>query len=171
MPTLPLRTRRLTLVPNTVTDALAMVADMDVAQRAQVSARWLAALGTSDADVWTLGFTIVLSESGSNIGSCGFKGPPDGDAAVEVAYGIAPEHENFGYTTEACEALVTFALGSERVHLIRAHTLPEVSGSTRVLTKCGFERIGEIVDPEDGLVWRWERPRRAVDSAHADTTS
>jgi [ribosomal protein S5]-alanine N-acetyltransferase len=25
-----------------------------------------------------------------------------------------------------------------------------------VLTKCRFERVGEVVDPEDGLVWRWE---------------
>lgn len=21
----------------------------------------------------------------------------------------------------------------------------------------GFERVGEVIDPEDGLVWRWER--------------
>ena len=29
--------------------------------------------------------------------------------------------------------------------------------STRVLTKCGFSRIGEVIDPDDGLVWRWEK--------------
>jgi [ribosomal protein S5]-alanine N-acetyltransferase len=26
----------------------------------------------------------------------------------------------------------------------------------KVLTRCGFERTGQVVDPEDGLVWRWE---------------
>jgi hypothetical protein len=43
------------------------------------------------------------------------------------------------------------------VKLIRAHTLPQINASTRILTKCGFDRIGEMIDPEDGLVWRWER--------------
>jgi hypothetical protein len=27
----------------------------------------------------------------------------------------------------------------------------------RVLAKCGFKSLGEVVDPEDGLVGRWER--------------
>jgi hypothetical protein len=25
-----------------------------------------------------------------------------------------------------------------------------------VLTRCGFEHIDEVMDPEDGVVWRWE---------------
>jgi RimJ/RimL family protein N-acetyltransferase len=41
--------------------------------------------------------------------------------------------------------------------LIRAHTLPEMNASCRVLEKAGFKRLGEVIDPEDGLVWRWER--------------
>lgn len=24
----------------------------------------------------------------------------------------------------------------------------------------GFARVGEVIDPEDGLVWRWERRPR-----------
>jgi RimJ/RimL family protein N-acetyltransferase len=39
---------------------------------------------------------------------------------------------------------------------IRAHTMPEQNASTRVLEKCGFRWLGEVVDPEDGAVWRWE---------------
>jgi hypothetical protein len=26
----------------------------------------------------------------------------------------------------------------------------------RVLEKLGFTCVGEVVDPEDGLVWRWD---------------
>jgi hypothetical protein len=26
-----------------------------------------------------------------------------------------------------------------------------------VLAKCGFRHAGTVVDPEDGVVWRWER--------------
>jgi hypothetical protein len=27
------------------------------------------------------------------------------------------------------------------------------------LAKCGFEHVGEVVDPEDGLVWKFEKQR------------
>ncbi len=43
-----------------------------------------------------------------------------------------------------------------------AHTLPAPNASTRVLAKCGFERTGEVEDPEDGLVWRWERSKKSA---------
>jgi hypothetical protein len=26
-----------------------------------------------------------------------------------------------------------------------------------VLTKCGFQYVGEVIDPDDGLVWRFEK--------------
>jgi hypothetical protein len=29
-----------------------------------------------------------------------------------------------------------------------------------VLTKLGFTLLGEVEEPEDGTVWRWERPAR-----------
>jgi hypothetical protein len=38
-----------------------------------------------------------------------------------------------------------------------AHTLPDGIASQRALLKAGFQRTGEVVDPEDGLVWRFER--------------
>ena len=81
------------------------------------------------------------------------------EGVVEIAYGIDPDHQGRGYATEAAAALVEFALATDTVRLVRAHTLPESNASTRVLTKCGFEHIGEHIDPEDGLVWRWERGR------------
>jgi RimJ/RimL family protein N-acetyltransferase len=77
--------------------------------------------------------------------------------AVEIAYGIVPGYQGRGYATEAAAALVTFAFGSGCVRLVRAHTLPTPNASTRVLMKCGFERAGEVMDPDDGVVWRWER--------------
>jgi [ribosomal protein S5]-alanine N-acetyltransferase len=110
-----------------------------------------------EADPWAEGFAVVLRDSGSVIGSAGFKGPPDAEGVVEIAYAIAPGHQGRGYATEAAAALVAFALGDGRVRGVRAHTLPTPNASTRVLAKCGFERVGEVVDPEDGLVWRWER--------------
>jgi [ribosomal protein S5]-alanine N-acetyltransferase len=127
----------------------------------EVSPEWLSRLRASTVtDAWVHGFVVVHRESGSAIGSAGFKGPPDEQGIVEIAYGIVPSHEGRGYATEAAGALVAFALESGQVRLLRAHTLPTPNASTRVLAKCGFEYIGEVIDPEDGLVWRWERAVR-----------
>lgn len=126
----------------------------------EVSPDFLARLRTLEhADPWQLGFAIVHPESGCVMGSAGFKGAPDPAGVVEVAYGIAPGFEGRGFATEATNALVDFAFATESVHTVRAHTLPAPNASTRVLVKCRFQYTGEVVDPEDGPVWRWERPR------------
>jgi ribosomal-protein-alanine N-acetyltransferase len=122
-----------------------------------VSPDWLAALRTaSGADPWRYGFFVVEREQRLVIGSAGFKGPPDSSGMVEIAYGIVPSAEGRGYATEAAKALVSFALRTGDVRLVRAHTLPVANASTRVLTKCGLRHTDSVVDPEDGLVWRWE---------------
>ena len=108
------------------------------------------------ADPWRLGFAVIHPAARMVIGSCGFKGPPDSVGMVEIAYGIVPEFQRRGYATEAAKALVAYAIDCG-VGLIIAHTLPTSNASTRVLTKSGFEFRGEVTDPEDGLVWRWER--------------
>ena len=126
----------------------------------EVSPEWLASLRVSqEPDPWRHGFFLVHRETGAVIGSAGFKGPPDSTGTVEIAYGIAPSFEGQGYATEAAAALVAFAFGTGRVELVRAHTLPATNASTRVLTKCGFRHVADLVDPEDGPVWRWERRR------------
>ena len=123
-----------------------------------VSPQWIAALRlASGADPWKHGFWVTERGGAEIIGGAGFKGPPDGDGVVEIAYGIAPSHQGKGYATEAAGALVRFAGADPRVRIVRAHTLPEPNASTKVLTKCGFVHIGGVVDPEDGPVWRWER--------------
>src|SRR5262245_37451942 len=153
-----IRTARLELMAQTPADVLAKVEQMTPEQRAEISPEWLARVrAAADVDPWTLGFVVMHRASDAVIGSCGFKGPPDLDGVVEIAYGVAPEHEGQGYATEAADALVAFAFNSGQVRTVRAHTFAAANASTRVLTKCGFRLIGEVVDPEDGLVWRWER--------------
>ena len=158
MPATQLHTTNLILKLLTREETLAMVDAMSPEDRAEVSPDWLAAVrASSSADPWRLGYSIVHRADGSKVGSCAFKGPP-ADGVVEIAYGIEPEHRCKGYATEAAEALTEFAF-AQSVPTVRAHTLPELNASTRVLTKCGFEYLGEVIDPEDGLVWRWERRR------------
>jgi RimJ/RimL family protein N-acetyltransferase len=154
---LVLQTKDLDLVLQTTGEVLAQIEAMSAADRAEVSPDWLDRVRSSTAaDPWTHGFAVINRESAAMIGSCGFKGPPGPDGVIEIAYGIDPDHQGRGYATEAARALVAYALGSKRVHLVRAHTRQGPNASTRVLTKCGFAFVGEVVDPEDGLVWRWE---------------
>lgn len=153
-------TKSLKLVPVSLEDTHAMVAAMSPADKAQLSADWLAQLhAATSADPWVLGFSLLHRETGDAVGRAGFKGPPGADGMVEIAYGVDPEHQGKGYATEAAEALTAWAFSDARVRVVRAHTLPTPNASTRVLTKCGFRHLGEVVDPEDGLVWRWEKPR------------
>jgi len=124
----------------------------------EVSPEWLAQLEKSSGpDPWRYGFFVLERESGTAIGTAGFKGPPEETDMVEIAYGIVPAFEGRGYASEAAGALVEFARASGEVRLVRAHTLPERNASARVLEKCGFRLVGEVVDPEDGPVWRWEQ--------------
>jgi [ribosomal protein S5]-alanine N-acetyltransferase len=124
----------------------------------EVSPEYLARLQAATmTDPWTHGFALVLESSRLVIGMGGFKGPPDAEGVVEIAYGVAPDYQGKGYATEAAQALVDYAFVSGRVRVVRAHTRPTSNASMRVLAKCGFNKIGEVVDPEDGLVWRWEK--------------
>jgi ribosomal-protein-alanine N-acetyltransferase len=150
-------TDNLELLLQTSEEVLASIDAMSAADRSEVSPEWVARVKEStSADLWTHGFAVVQRESGAVVGHCAYKGPPGAEAVVEIAYGIEPAYQGRGYATEAARALVALAFGSGRVRVVRAHTRPEKNASGRVLTKCGFEWIGEVMDPEDGLVWRWE---------------
>jgi len=123
-----------------------------------VSPQWLEKLrNSSGIDPWSFGFAVVDPAIGQVIGTAGFKGPPDAAGMVEVAYAIAPTWQGKGCATQALGKLMAVAARDERVCVLRAHTLPENNASTRVLAKNGFTQVGEVVDPEDGRVWRWER--------------
>ncbi len=144
-----------------------MIEAMTPSEKAELSADWLQQVHAStSADPWTHGFNLVHRDNDMVVGQAGFKGPPATDGTVEVAYGVNPDCRGKGYATEAAEALTTYAFSSGRVRVVRAHTRPETNASTRVLAKCGFLHIGEVIDPEDGLVWRWEK-HNDVEAYHA----
>jgi ribosomal-protein-alanine N-acetyltransferase len=149
-------TEHLLLTLSNSADVLAWVEAMTPEDRATVSPQWLArAKATTSPDPWVHGFVITLREGNTTIGSCAYKGPPDPEGMVEIAYGIHPEHQGRGYATEAARALTQFAL-ERGARIVRAHTLPQENASTHVLRKCGFTFLGEVMDPEDGRIWRWE---------------
>jgi len=157
MSTTIIETRNLELVLQTSEDIRVLIGGMTPAERAELSADWLARVqSATSADPWVHGFVLVQRANNAVIGRCGFKGPPTSDGIVEIAYGVDPDYQGKGYATEAAGALIAYAFSTGNVRVVRAHTLPEANASTRVLTKCGFRQVGEVMDPDDGLVWRWE---------------
>jgi RimJ/RimL family protein N-acetyltransferase len=104
-----------------------------------------------------IGYLAVRAESHQVVGICGFKDAPTHAGDVEIAYFTFPLFEGQGCASAMAAELVNTARSSPLVRQVIAHTLPERNASCRVLEKNGFHNIGEVIDPEDGLVWRWER--------------
>ena len=107
------------------------------------------------------GFLALDGRTRAVIGVCSYKGPPDAGGVVEIAYFTFPEHEGRGYATAMADALRTRAAGAAAVRVVRAHTAPERNASVRVLEKLGFRPLGQVIDPEDGPIWRWEWTSRS----------
>lgn len=108
-----------------------------------------------DLIVWG-GKLIIYKPDNLLIGSCGYKGKPSPEGMVEIGYEIKVSHRGKGLATEAARALVDFAFNDPTVTLVIAHTLPQGSASTSVLSKLGFKCVGTDDDPDEGEVWRWE---------------
>ena len=106
---------------------------------------------------WT--YLPIYKEENKLIGSGGYKGKPSANGTVELGYEIAADYRNRGLATEMTKALIAHAFKNNKVKTILAHTLAEDNPSTKVLKKCGFEKVEEINDPDDGRIWKWEFKR------------
>lgn len=104
---------------------------------------------------WGPYWSIDLA-AGAIVGLAGFKDVPAGDS-VEIAYFTFPRFEGRGYATQTIGQLV--ALAWRDAGLVVAHTLPMANASNTALSRHGFVHVGEMIDPDDGLVWRWEKSR------------
>ena len=94
-----------------------------------------------DNRIWYAPWKMVLRSDHTCIGELGFKGISHG-CAVEIGYGILPEYEGNGFTTEAVQAMTQWALANPDVIFVEAETETDNKGSQRVLEKCGFMPAG-----------------------------
>ncbi len=113
--------------------------------------------GTGKIQWWS--YLPVLKKTKTLLGSCGYKGEPK-NGMVEIGYEVAEPYRGWGLATEMAKALIKKAFESDEVNCVRAHTLAEINESGSVLAKCGMKKVGELEDPEDGKIWRWEIKRR-----------
>lgn len=103
---------------------------------------------------WRWGSFFIICEN-RLAGNCGFKGRPDSQNTVEIGYEIHPDFQNRGLATEAACALVQLALAAG-VATVKAHTYEATNASAHVLRKAGFQLIGPVHDPDEGLLWAWQ---------------
>lgn len=102
----------------------------------------------------------LAEHEGEIVGTCGFTGPPI-DAEAEIAYFTFPGHEGKGVATAMARELIRLARPHQGQQVLIAHTLPQHGASTTILAKLGFECIGSVEHPEDGVVWKWRETRLA----------
>jgi ribosomal-protein-alanine N-acetyltransferase len=108
----------------------------------------------TESDWWT--YLPILKDTNMLIGTCGYKGKPDENGMVEIAYEIIEPLRNQGYAREIAKALINRAFQFEQVKIVRAHTFPQENASVKVLKSCNLKFIDTSFDAEDGVVWRWE---------------
>lgn len=111
-----------------------------------------------DLHPWQTYWLVVILESDDSIrrekkigaGLIGFKGYLNARGEVEVGYGIAPQFQGQGYTTEALRALCTWAFKDSACRAVTATTVVNPA-SNRILHKVG----AQIVNAHEGKMnWR-----------------
>jgi ribosomal-protein-alanine N-acetyltransferase len=105
------------------------------------------------------GLFFLLETPRVLVGMGGYKGGPSPDGVVEIGYAVAPEFRGRGLATLATRLMLRRAFAEPTIAAVDAHTLAQDNPSTRVLRRTGFQKIGEMVDPDEGPIWHW-RARR-----------
>jgi [ribosomal protein S5]-alanine N-acetyltransferase len=164
---LPIRTRRLELVPPRLDQVGALLALF----REQSVARWTLHVPhpytASDAREHilrsrtmrrrgrSLSLQIVRRADGELVGGVGLHNLDEDHSSAEVGYWVGRPYRHHGYAEEATRALVNVAFRRLGLHRVEAAVFPGNSSSVRLLRRCGFRYEGRVRDEvrKDG-VWR-----------------
>ena len=99
---------------------------------------------------WLSWYWILMGKAGKEsvlIGSGGFKDRPQPDGTVEVGYSVLPQHQGYGYASEAVGGLLCWVFAHGEIARVIAETLPENRPSIRVLGKLGFDFAEQGSEP------------------------
>ena len=92
------------------------------------------------------------------VGICAFKGPPNENGEVELAWFTFPPYEHRGYGTQMATELVRIAQGyPDQISRLIVHTEPARNAGAKICEKLGFTLQGEYDHPTDGTVWYWTK--------------
>jgi RimJ/RimL family protein N-acetyltransferase len=91
------------------------------------------------------------------IGSAGFHDFPNEDGMIEIGFGIVPEMQNQGFGKELLIGMWKMICKRTDVKVLRYTVAPDNAPSMHIINKLGFTKVGEQIDPEDGLELIYER--------------
>ncbi len=106
----------------------------------ELAQQWIERCAQEWASGTAANFILTESGSGQVVGSMALKDISRGEA--EVGYWIGVPYWGRGYASEACHALVQFAVGRLRLRRLHASHLARNPQSGRVLFKAGFRHLG-----------------------------
>jgi RimJ/RimL family protein N-acetyltransferase len=89
-------------------------------------------------------WTLVAKDKNVMVGDICFKGEPDQNGELEIAYCTYTQFQNKGYMSEAVKTLCLWALEQSGVSGIKASTDVNNAASTRLLEKVGFVPAYEL---------------------------
>ena len=113
------------------------------------------ALASEEVHAWYTYWLVVVADEAYGAGLAGFKGYPNGAGEAEIGYGIDPNYQNQGYTTEAVRAMIAWAfLNPDCRSVVAPDTAKSNPASNRVLEKVGMHVYGET---DDALSWRIDK--------------
>jgi [ribosomal protein S5]-alanine N-acetyltransferase len=99
---------------------------------------------------WYTYWLIIIRVLPFGAGLAGFKGFPDQNGEAEIGYGIDPNFQGKGYTTEAVKCLISWAFQEAACLAVVARNTKKWNlASLRVLTKAGMK----VYEETDDALW------------------
>jgi [ribosomal protein S5]-alanine N-acetyltransferase len=95
---------------------------------------------------------IVRDDTGEAIGAVALGGPPDASGAVLVGYAVYPEHEGYGFATEAVRGMIGWAFQQSGVRQVRALAPVWNTPALRVAENVGMRPVAADEDDDVGEV-------------------
>lgn len=139
----PVKTKRMLLSPMSDGEIEALMEKTASAELREAYGEMLSGCKRDPENrIWYAPWKMTRKSDNTFLGDLCFKGHAR-ENAVEIGYGILPEYEGMGYTTEAVMAMTQWAFGNAGVVFVEAETEPDNKASQRILDKCGFVPDGE----------------------------
>lgn len=109
---------------------------------------------TEEPDWFRTIWLMVLKSENTMIGYIGFRGDPNEEGEIEIAYGSFENFRKKGYMTEAVSKILDWAFAQKSVKTVIAETDFDNDASHTVLKRNGFETFLQL---ENMSWWRLER--------------
>jgi RimJ/RimL family protein N-acetyltransferase len=120
----------------------------EVPYRPSQARQFLQELQAIDPDTPGEWFQFAISLRGADglIGDCGAQVRAEDSRQAEIGFTLAPQHQGYGYATEAVRRLLHYLLIERGKHRVRATCDDRNTRSVAVLERVGMRREGHLLE-------------------------